>query len=479
MAMCRKMGRRSICALSLVVLLQLLSSGCLSAPVKTPAEAQSQENKGGDAPSQNPILDTVNKNASDTAHSPSLNQKAGEAQPPPSLNQKAGEAQPPPSLNQKAGEAQPPPSLNQKAGEAQPPPSLNQKAGEAQPPPSLNQKAGEAQPPPSLNQKAGEAQPPPSLNQKAGEAQPPPSLNQKAGEAQPLPSLNQNADDTQPPPSLNETAGPAASTDPKNPTTPAGNDSTTTEAEAPKDSHTTAIGPKTSKEHVDTNPVTIIEESDKTQPQGPVRNVDTVTDEPENLPDQVEATDGPAAPEATPASSPEEMAKPVTEELPSNVLPPSTEQVTEPDLLQTTDKVPAPHIDLDSYTEGGDDDDDDDDDETYSETDIYENNNDDVKDKSMNRIQPDRMEEETHYKGADSYNTEDEDSHFFFHLVILAFLVAIVYITYHNKRKIFLLAQSRRWKDGLCSRNTVEYHRLDQNVNEAMPSLKMTRDYIF
>ncbi|XP_076024752.1 keratinocyte-associated transmembrane protein 2 [Genypterus blacodes] len=76
-------------------------------------------------------------------------------------------------------------------------------------------------------------------------------------------------------------------------------------------------------------------------------------------------------------------------------------------------------------------------------------------------------------------NTEDEDSHFFFHLVILAFLVAIVYITYHNKRKIFLLAQSRRWRESLCSRNTVEYHRLDQNVNEAMPSLKMTRDYIF
>ncbi|NWJ04836.1 KCT2 protein, partial [Crypturellus undulatus] len=57
----------------------------------------------------------------------------------------------------------------------------------------------------------------------------------------------------------------------------------------------------------------------------------------------------------------------------------------------------------------------------------------------------------------------EEDSHFFFHLVIVAFLVAVVYITYHNKRKIFLLVQSRRWRDGLCSR-TVEYHRLDQNV---------------
>ncbi|NWW92130.1 KCT2 protein, partial [Rhynochetos jubatus] len=58
---------------------------------------------------------------------------------------------------------------------------------------------------------------------------------------------------------------------------------------------------------------------------------------------------------------------------------------------------------------------------------------------------------------------DEEDSHFFFNLVVVAFLVAVVYVTYHNKRKIFLLVQSRRWRDGLCSR-TVEYHRLDQNV---------------
>ncbi|KAJ8276728.1 hypothetical protein COCON_G00084800 [Conger conger] len=83
--------------------------------------------------------------------------------------------------------------------------------------------------------------------------------------------------------------------------------------------------------------------------------------------------------------------------------------------------------------------------------------------------------------GTTLYTGQDEDSHFFFHLVIIAFLVAIVYITYHNKRKILLLAQSRRWKDGLCSRSGsgVEYHRLDQNVSDAMPSLKMTNDYIF
>nr|XP_010969915.1 keratinocyte-associated transmembrane protein 2 [Camelus bactrianus] len=75
-------------------------------------------------------------------------------------------------------------------------------------------------------------------------------------------------------------------------------------------------------------------------------------------------------------------------------------------------------------------------------------------------------------------NIEEEDSHFFFHLIIFAFCIAVVYITYHNKRKIFLLVQSRKWRDGFCSK-TVEYHRLDQNVNEAMPSLKITNDYIF
>ncbi|XP_062261893.1 keratinocyte-associated transmembrane protein 2 [Platichthys flesus] len=209
-------------------------------------------------------------------------------------------------------------------------------------------------------------------------------------------------------------------------------------------------------------------------------------------PDNITAT---AAEVPTTPVKTQEPAEPITEKIEPtasdekipSVSKASEEQDPEPGLLQTTERGP---IDLDSYTD--EDDKDDEDDGTYGQSDDIDSDdnmettdNDYLnvavgeKDQTLSTHQQSGRMEVIHHNEVESYNTEDEDSHFFFHLVILAFLVAIIYITYHNKRKIFLLTQSRRWKDGLCSRNNVEYHRLDQNVNEAMPSLKMTRDYIF
>ncbi|XP_056140776.1 keratinocyte-associated transmembrane protein 2 [Lampris incognitus] len=181
---------------------------------------------------------------------------------------------------------------------------------------------------------------------------------------------------------------------------------------------------------------------------------------------------------------------------PQNLYP---NQDTAPQLPEATNMPLERHIGLDDYASDIEEDDEEDnndgDDESYDSLDGNFANTDDIGDGGEFNLDPIRNDlskdlaaisqqdtgrmEVTQYKASDVYNMEDEDSHFFFHLVVLAFLVAIVYITYHNKRKIFLLVQSRRWRESLCSRNTVEYHRLDQNVNEAMPSLKMTRDYIF
>lgn len=114
---------------------------------------------------------------------------------------------------------------------------------------------------------------------------------------------------------------------------------------------------------------------------------------------------------------------------PSNALSPSTVLYTDPDLLPTSENGQVSPIDLDY---GDDDDDDDyvhgfDADATYPS---IPDNKDQIKDRLP---EPDGLDF-THFK--ESYNSEDEDSHFFFHLVILAFLVAIIYITYHNKRKV-------------------------------------------
>ncbi|KAM9846348.1 keratinocyte-associated transmembrane protein 2 [Aulostomus maculatus] len=268
------------------------------------------------------------------------------------------------------------------------------------------------------------------------------------------------------------------STIPKNPTKPAGNDSATAVVELPKN-HTAAVFKNTQSDST-----VVIGNSDNNT----LSNGNTGPDSNQGDPGKFEEPEEPSLSETTPgliAETPTSTVKtpePTKADIADTPIP-SIPQDIDQDLLQTTDKQTSPHIDQDDYTDDGDEDDE----GTYgeeegdnSDTEYRLETSDDSKDQTIIRVQQPSRSEDIIYKATpDSYNTEDEDSHFFFHLVILAFLVAIVYITYHNKRKIFLLAQSRRWKDSLCSRNTVEYHRLDQNVNEAMPSLKMTRDYIF
>lgn len=61
-------------------------------------------------------------------------------------------------------------------------------------------------------------------------------------------------------------------------------------------------------------------------------------------------------------------------------------------------------------------------------------------------------------------------------LFCLAHIYSFAYFFFFVQ--IILLAQSRRWREGLCTRS-IEYHRLHQNVDEAMPSLKMTTNYVF
>ncbi|CAJ1063465.1 keratinocyte-associated transmembrane protein 2 [Xyrichtys novacula] len=284
----------------------------------------------------------------------------------------------------------------------------------------------------------------------------------------------------------------AMSTGPENPTTSAGNDSTTTtEVKALKDNSTlTANQSKTSEENQETSQMSTFEESEKKQVSTNDSSQVTVPKEEKPVTPKAVPTVKPSVSATTTTStqtskSTTTSAKPPrpadVEELDSNMK--TSNSVNQPTVQGTNPGPTANGPPINSYTDEADEDDEDDEDDgNYLESDdddaVYESNN-SLKEETVNRLQRPEGIVVTHYKETDSYNTEDQDSHFFFHLVILAFLVAIVYITYHNKRRIFLLAQSRRWKDGLCSRNTVEYHRLDQNVNEAMPSLKMTRDYIF
>uniref|UniRef100_A0AAQ5YDK1 Keratinocyte-associated transmembrane protein 2 n=1 Tax=Amphiprion ocellaris TaxID=80972 RepID=A0AAQ5YDK1_AMPOC len=264
-------------------------------------------------------------------------------------------------------------------------------------------------------------------------------------------------------------------------------DPTTVKVEAPEVDQKTGTELKSTTERKGDSSVTIFDSSADKLLQN--SDDDAKSDKNDKNPDDAGAAEEHASSETTQVSTVESPTGSAEVHEPTNPVTEGAEEAdseftqSDSDLLDTTGKEQGPQINIeDEDDEDGDVDGED----TYVDGDLTDVSdsifvgNDDPKDPTENRRQQQAEQmEETRYKGVDSYSTEDEDSHFFFHLVILAFLVAIGYITYHNKRKIFHLAQNRRWKDSLCSRNTVEYHRLDQNVNEAMPSLKMTRDYIF
>lgn len=222
-----------------------------------------------------------------------------------------------------------------------------------------------------------------------------------------------------------------------------------TTAEAPKEDVTAATPtkPEDSKE----TPGDSIIDADRKEP---VTVDKQVTDEHSEPDDHEAETDKPAASEASVASSPQTPAEsppdqepdsPRSDEAPtseldpkpSNALNPSTPQYTDPELLPTSDNSQVSPMD----PEYEDDDVDDDDDEEYDlsltlDTDTTYVAKADNKDQSKNRLPEPEADEQDFTRFKDSYNSEVEDSHFFFHLVTLAFLVAIIYITYHNKRKV-------------------------------------------
>lgn len=221
----------------------------------------------------------------------------------------------------------------------------------------------------------------------------------------------------------------------------AANDTITPEAVGPTETPSTAIQPNTSKEkNVTTNADNGLQDSGSDGKSNPSTGENDTSKQEED-----ETTEKPAdsetsvaqTPKAPSASDAPEADKSLTEEMetsdfelkPSIDLNPTTELYAEPDLLPTSDKGPGLQGDLDAFTEGDEDDDDDDENYTYDANDFGKIQTDD-------KLQPAVGIEVNRFKEADVYNTEDEDSHFFFHLVILAFLVAIVYITYHNKRKV-------------------------------------------
>lgn len=183
--------------------------------------------------------------------------------------------------------------------------------------------------------------------------------------------------------------------------------------------------------------------SDSTTEQGPVSNGDPVTPPAKNHTDKEKA----AATAASATAAKVTPASPDAPTTPVGVAQTEGSQTTASDSAAFTAPNPStalPRSDTESYhggeEDGGDEEDPnepyggDDDDGDDGGDDVYgaaDNPKEDKKAKGPGADRPDTGSQEV-----DSYDMEDEDSHFFFHLVILAFLVAIVYISYHNKKKV-------------------------------------------
>lgn len=200
----------------------------------------------------------------------------------------------------------------------------------------------------------------------------------------------------------------------------------------------TASEPKTKQ--TDDNSAVVIDSSDKEDAEPAPDETKIITPQVVNTTASPTASKTPEATTTTAQKTPEPI-KPTEEETTISAVKPSETQTAttlqefESDLLQPAGKEAAAHLDLDDDYDADEDDDPD----AYADG-VYrlDANEDGGKEQDQTVIQletPD-VKEDVSYTLPGIYNTEDEDSHFFFHLVILAFLVALIYITYHNKRKV-------------------------------------------